>query len=73
MLSKETSYAADASTKKTVDFLISQIKDNDEMALPDEIEIKSTSFNKKSMNLVLILLQDTVHSMDIKKRFFVLQ
>lgn len=51
MLSKETSYAADASTKKTVDFLISQIKDNDEMALPDEIEIKSTSFNKKKHEL----------------------
>lgn len=53
MLSKKVSYRSDAGAKKTVNYLIGQIKDNDEMALPDEIEIKGTKINSDNKELTI--------------------
>lgn len=53
MLSKKVNCTSAASAKETVDYLISEIKDNDEMALPDEIEIKSTKVNEENNELTI--------------------
>lgn len=53
MLSKDFYIDKDIDTEKAIDLLIDEIKDNDEMALPDEIEIKSASFDKEKKDISL--------------------